>query len=49
MKKKKQSNAPKVALAWRLYEAKKAQILASDATLKEKEQQLRAAAAYCGI
>lgn len=49
MENKKQSNAPKVALAWRLYEAKKAQILASDATPKEKEQQLRAAAAYCGI
>lgn len=46
---KKKSNAPKVALAWRLYEARKLQLLKEDLPPEEYEKRLKAVATYCGI
>ena len=49
MKKKKTSNAPKVALAWRLYEARKQQLLKEGLPPEEYEKRRKAAEIYCGI
>ena len=47
--KEKQSHTPKEALAWRLYEARKRQLLKEDLPPEELERRLKAAAAYCGV
>lgn len=46
---KKKSNAPKVALAWRLYEARKLQLLKEGLPPEEYKKRRKAAATYCGI